>query len=272
MKPLVSIILPTYNGARYIGRAIKSVQAQTYTSWELIIIDDGSTDTLKEVAESFQKTDNRIMYSKNEVNYGIQKSLNRGIAQARGVYIARIDDDDIWNDVEKLAQQVRFLETHTDHVLVGTGAILVDEKEKQLAKYMLPETDTRIRWKMLRKNCFVHSSVLFRNTGVLYSENEDMRHVEDYELWLRLGLLGKLANLPYESVTLSIRPATLTAQNRVVQARRTIGLVWQFRSHYPGIISGLCVSLLRYVFFIAQSCIPIPTKLFYWIQATQRGM
>lgn len=272
MKPSVSIILPTYNGARYISRAITSVQAQTYSAWELIIVDDASTDTTKDIVRSFQETDSRIIYIKNEINTGIQKALNRGIASAKGVYIARIDDDDLWNDAQKLAQQVSFLELHTEYILVGTGAVLIDEKEKELGSYLSPETDSGIRSKILRKNCFVHSSVLFRNSTEKYAEDENVRHIEDYELWLRLGLHGKLANIHCKSVSLSVRTTTLTARNRITQSYKAIALVWRFRKNYPGIISGLWVSCARYVFFLVVSIIPIPSRFLYWIQSQQRGM
>jgi glycosyltransferase involved in cell wall biosynthesis len=265
---MISIILPTYNGATRITQAIQSVQDQTYTDWQLLIIDDGSTEDTRAVLPA----DSRIRYIRNETNLGIQKTLNRGLQEATGTYIARIDDDDIWSDRDKLALQVDFLETHPNHVLVGTGAILVDEMGNELSRYLLPESDTDIRSKILRKNCFVHSSVLFRNTGARYSENQNVRHVEDYELWVRLGKEGKFANLPVYGVTLSVRTNSLTAKNRITQASRAIGLVWRFKRTYPGFILGLAFSCARYLFFSIQSIIPILPRLLYRIQSKQKGM
>ncbi len=264
----VSIILPTYNGAAYIRRAIDSVIAQTYIDWELIVIDDGSTADI----QSLLPSDARIRYIKNEINLGIQKTLNRGLVEAKGTYIARIDDDDVWNDLEKLAKQVAFLETHLDHTLVGTGVIIVDEKGKELQRYLLPQADENIRAKMLRKNCFIHSSVMFRNTGLWYSEDSEVRHVEDYELWLRLGLQGKLANLSTHSVTYTIRKDSLTVRNRRIQGWHMVKLALQYRTKYPSALFGLATSMTRYLFFVSQAIIPFPSKLRYWIQKKQKSM
>lgn len=265
---MVSIILPTYNGASRIHNAIESVLAQTYTNWELIIVDDGSTDDVHTVLPS----DARIRYIKNATNLGIQKALNRGLAEAKGVYIARIDDDDIWSDSTKLIQQVAFLEQHTEYILIGTGVVTIDETGRQLSRYVLPTDDPTIRSNLLRKNCFAHASVLFRNSGVRYSEDEHVRHAEDYELWLRLGMKGKFANLPIYGVTLTVRNGSLTNRNRVLQARRILRLAWQYKSNYPGAVWGICVATTRYLFFLSQKIIPFPKRLFWFIQAQQRGM
>ena len=264
----VSIILPTYNGAQWIRRAIDSVIAQTFTDWELIIVDDGSTQDL----QCMFPGDARIRYFKNEKNLGIQKTINRGLAEAKGKYIARIDDDDMWSDTAKLEKQVAFLESHPDHVLVGTGVIVVDEQGKELQRYLLPETDTVIRSKLLRKNCFVHSSVVFRNIGIRYSEEKNVRHAEDYELWLRLGLQGKFANLPSHSVTFTVRKQSLTGRNRVIQARRILVLAWRYKTHYPHALIGITTAFVRYVGFIGLSVIPVPRGLFHWIQKIQKSM
>lgn len=264
----VSIILPTYNGATRIAKAIESVIAQTYTDWELLIIDDGSTDDTQAVLPA----DSRIRYVRNETNLGIQKSLNRGLEEAKGTYIARIDDDDMWSDPDKLASQVAFLEAHPDHVLVGTGVIIVDEEGNELQRYVLPGHDQHIRNKILRKNCFVHSSVMFRNIGIRYSEDETVRHAEDYELWLRLGQNGKLANLVSYSVRFTVRKNSLTGRNRVVQARRILTLAWKYKSHYPHALIGVVTACVRYVGFIGLAIVPVPRALFHWIQAKQKSM
>lgn len=265
---MVSIILPTYNGVSRIRKAIDSVIAQTFIEWELIVVDDGSAQDIKTVLPN----DARIRYIKNQTNLGIQKTLNRGLAEAKGKYIARIDDDDVWSDRTKLQEQVAFLESHPDHVLVGTGAVLLDEASKELGRYLLPQSDTYIRAHMLRKNYFVHSSVLFRNLGLRYTEDAHMRHVEDYELWLQLGRKGKLANLLTHGVMLSVRATTLTATHRVAQAMGALRLAWRFRRVYPGFVMGFLVASARLMFFVVQRSIPISPRLVYWIQSKQKSM
>lgn len=264
----VSIILPTLNGVPCIHRAVESVIAQSYTDWELIVVDDGSTE---DIARALPQ-DARIRYLKNDTNQGIQRSLNRGLAEARGKYIARIDDDDVWSDAAKLSTQVAFLESHPDHILVGTGVVIADESGLELQRYHLPLSDAAIRSKMLRKNCFVHSSVVFRNTGIRYSQEKNAYHAEDYELWLRLGREGKLANLPMYAVTYTAREGSLTSRNRRIQAWRILKLAWQYRSLYPHAVFGIVIAMVRYLFFVSQAIIPFPSSIRYLIQKKQKSM
>jgi glycosyltransferase involved in cell wall biosynthesis len=241
--PLVSILMPTFNGAGRIKNAIESVIAQSYQQWELLVIDDGSTDAMAEIIRSFSEKNSRIRYSKNEKNLGIQKTLNRGLREAKGEYIARIDDDDRWSDSEKLEKQIRFFETHPDHVLVGTGVIMIDEQGKELLRYLLPEHDADIRNNILGKNCFVHSSVMFKKSAAKqmggYDESKAVLHVEDYDLWLKLGTVGKFANLPLYAVTFTLRQGGLSSQNRLQQSRKIFYLVKKYQKSYPHYFSSM---------------------------------
>lgn len=245
-----TIILPVYNGATRIARAIKSVQSQTCTQWQLLVIDDGSTDNTAAVVQDFCISDTRILYYKNEKNLGIQKTLNRGLELAKGEYIARIDDDDEWCDVTKLQQQIDFLTARPDYVLVGTGAIVCDSGGAELYRYITPQTDKHIRHAILGKNCFVHSSVVFRRVLALslggYSESKDVLHIEDYHLWLRMGLMGKLANLPVCAVKLYQRNTSISALNRQQQYKKNILVSYMFRKKYNNALGGLLLGVVRY--------------------------
>lgn len=258
--PLVSIILPTHNGARFIERAIASVRSQTYTDWELVVVDDGSTDGTAQIVAKLAEEDARIRVVQNENNLGIQKTLNTGLAQATGEYIARIDDDDAWTDHAKLAAQVAYLDSHPDCVLVGTGARVVDEEGRESFRYRFPETDATIRRSMLSKNCFAHASVVFRKDVALraggYGEGTEVRHVEDHDLWLRLGTLGSLANLPTASVTLTARPGSLSSKNRHDQFRKALVLAKKYRDSYPGYLSALIRGTLRLWLFSFFAYVP----------------
>ena len=128
-----SIILPTYNGkTERLSEAINSVLAQTYQNWELIIINDASTNNIEKTILQFAKKDKRIKYIKNEQNMKQAASRNKWIKQAKGRYIAFIDDDDIWSDPKKLDKQVNFLENNPDHGLCGTSTITVDQDKRTL--------------------------------------------------------------------------------------------------------------------------------------------
>lgn len=236
--PLVSVVMPTYNRASYVAQSIKSVLQQSYTQIELIVVDDGSVDETEREVRAIN--DSRVTYIKNEENLGIQKTLNRGILAASGVYVARIDDQDEWIDTEKLAMQVAFLLAHPGHVLVGTGVEVVNEQGEKLMSYCLPETDEKIRKVILSKNIFIHPSVLFHKSAVeqvgLYSEESYMRHVEDGDLWLRLGMVGKLHNLQRISVRYVVDAGSISAQNRIEQMRKNITLITTYRHKYPGYV------------------------------------
>ncbi len=139
-KPLVSVIIPTYNRAEYISEAIESVLKQTYTNFELIIINDGSTDETQNIIEEYAKKDKRIKIFKNEVNKNTVYSRNKGISHAKGKYIAWLDDDDVYME-NKLEAQVEFMEKNQDIVLSGTDISLKNGDNRRV--YLGPvEYDT----------------------------------------------------------------------------------------------------------------------------------
>lgn len=238
--PLVSILLPTLNGERFIKRSIESVLAQTNQSWELLVIDDGSTDTTKDIVLGYASTDNRIRYIQNEENIGIQKTLNKGLRLAVGRYIARIDDDDRWIASCKLDRQISFLQENPDHVLVGTGVEIVDETYKTLYSYMLPEDDAAIRKNLLNRNCFAHPSVLFVREAVLaingYDEKIETLHIEDYDLWLRLGMQGKFHNLKEYATSLMVRASSMSGQHKLLQFKKGIACIKRYKQYYPNFL------------------------------------
>lgn len=250
-KPKVSIILPVYNAAAYIAGAISSVLCQTFTDFELIIINDGSTDNSLEIIRGF--TDNRIKVIDNGENRGLQLTLNKGLETAEAEYIARIDADDEWIDAKKLQEQVNFLDQNGDCVLIGTAASVIDGVGREIYKVFLPETDREIREKMLRANQFFHSSVMMRRAALekvgFYGVSDNLRHVEDYDLWLRLGRIGSLYNLPLVALRYRDISSSVSRQNVIEQLRKNISLVEKYGEAYPGYYSALlrnCLKLLIY--------------------------
>lgn len=265
MDKLVSIILPTYNGGKYIKKAIESIESQTFTNWELLVVDDGSIDDTEDMVISFSQKDRRIIYLKNENNLGIQKTLNKGIKEAKGEYIARIDDDDIWCDKDKLKKQVEFMNTNPKCCLVGTGVIVIDEEGGELMRYLLPETDQEIRNSILSKNCFVHSSVLFKKDIVSrvggYDESINSRHIEDYDLWLRLGLMGELNNLPLYSVKFTLRAGSISSKNKKEQFKKDLVLAKKFKNKYPNYFGAIVRSYLRILVYGLLLKTPIKSSI-----------
>jgi glycosyltransferase involved in cell wall biosynthesis len=249
--PRVSVVLPVHNGERFIAPAVRSVLAQSFEDFELLIINDGSTDATAERVGQF--SDPRIGVITNGTNAGIQKSLNLGLRRARGEYIARIDDDDAWIDPYKLKKQVDYLERHPDCALLGTGAIVVDESGRELHRFLNPADDRSIRKTLLGRNCFVHSSVLFRKSEALkhggYDEGQELRHVEDYALWLAIGRDRKLANLPEYAVKYLVRGSGLSGRHRIAQFRNNLHLVRKCGAGYPRRSLAILRSWLRLLLY-----------------------
>lgn len=251
MTPLVSIILPTFNGGKTIANAIQSVLRQNFTDYELLVIDDGSTDDVSGIIKSFNDT--RIKYLKNEKNSGLQKTLNRGLKNTQGKYIARIDDDDEWMDRDKLGNQINFLEKNKDHLLVGTGVMVIGQDGKEKIKFHYPKNDRNIRRLILGKNCFVHSSVVFDKKTALnlggYDESEEMKHVEDYDLWLKFGTIGKFANLPDYAVKYNFGSSRISKNNRLEQAQKIINLAKKYKKTYPNYYPMMFINYSRILLY-----------------------
>lgn len=261
MERFVSIIMPTWNGAHRIGPSIDSVINQSHNEWELLVIDDGSTDDTEEVIKEYANGDTRIIYLKNDENLGIQKSLNRGLREAKGEYIARIDDDDRWIDRDKLKQQIEFLDLNKDYVLVGTGAIVKNEKNTELFRYLNPENDQGIRNKILLKNCFIHASTMFYKSKAVifggYSESSEVENLEDYDLWLKMGTVGKMHNLPIHAVGFMVRGDSISAKNKFDQFKKNIRLTKKYKNIYPKYNKSLFLNYLRIVIYPIFNILPL---------------
>ncbi|MFH1246382.1 MAG: glycosyltransferase family 2 protein [Candidatus Liptonbacteria bacterium] len=141
--PRITILLATYNRAHALGPTIESIRAQSFSDWEIVITDDGSTDNTPETVREWQKKEPRIRYVRSEVNQGISKNYNQGFKIARGEYIAMIDDDDPWCDREKLKKQLSFLGKNPEYVGCGGGVVVVDQTGKELYRYLKPEKTGR---------------------------------------------------------------------------------------------------------------------------------
>lgn len=193
--PSVSIILPVYNGADWIQRGIQSVLEQTFTDFELIVIDDGSVDRSWDVISTF--SDKRIIATRQS-NHGLAATLNIAAKSARASYIARQDQDDLSFRL-RLEKQVEFLNDHPDVGMVGTSAEvwIGDAKTERLLQHSTE--DVSIKFDLLFDNPFVHSSVMIRRNVFEkiggYCEDKSRQPPEDYELWSRVAREFKVANL-----------------------------------------------------------------------------
>ena len=193
-EPLISVVMPVYNGEAYLAEAMESILSQRITDFEFIIINDGSTDGSEKVIRSFQ--DERIRYHYQQ-NCGLGATLNIGCEMARGKYIARQDQDDV-SLPERFQFQIEYLESHPDVLLVGSRAKIIREGSKALEYHNHPSNPAVLKFDLMFDNPFVHSSVMWRNNEITKSEkyNPDRNLYEDYDLWSRFSQKGKIANVP----------------------------------------------------------------------------
>jgi len=185
--PAVSILLPAYNAEKYLRETIDSLLQQTFTDFELLIINDGSTDNTEKIINSY--TDGRIQYVKNEKNSGLIYTLNKGIDLAKGEYIARMDADDICLP-QRLEKQKDWLDSHPATDIAGCYVELIDEHNNSKGTSPLDTKTTTyssIRKKISRDNCMSHPTVMMRSEiAKRYKYSIYQHNVEDYDLWLRL--------------------------------------------------------------------------------------
>ena len=226
MDPLVTIGIPVYNVGRFIGQTLKSVLSQTYTNFELIITDDGSTDNTVEIIRSFN--DPRIRLVVDGENHGISYRLNQQIALAKGKYFVRMDGDDLMfpNRVEK---QVRYLEEHPDVDVVGAGAVIIDDDNQIIGLRIYNKINCKKPIDAIKSIPFIHPTVtgktdFFRR----HKYDEDLSGVEDKDLWCR-GLQDSVYGMMPEPLLFYRDPLKLklkTYLSRKQKGRRQAILRW----------------------------------------------
>jgi glycosyltransferase involved in cell wall biosynthesis len=248
--PKVSVLLPVYNGEKYLAEAIESVLCQSFDNFELIIINDGSTDSSLEIIEKYSLKDSRVKLINNFKNIGFAGSLNKGIAAAKGKYIARIDSDDTWVSEYKLQEQFEFLEKNPEYGVVGTSIIFIDE-EKKIKGYHRPALlDRDIRSHFLVANQLYHSSVLIRKKSLenvgLYTEDKKYYIVEDYDLWLRIGKKYKLANLAGYYTKYMINKKGMSLSNEYKLKRSDLLLTFKYSDYYPHFFRSLMTKIFLF--------------------------
>ena len=220
MTPKISILLPAFNAQAYLRESIESILAQSFEDFELIIINDGSTDQSLEIMSSFADPRIRII---NQANAGLPVSLNRAIALSEGTYLARQDADDI-SLPNRLAEQVQYLDANPRCALLGSWANIILENTLTDRYLRHPYLNGEIQIKLFFFNCFVHSSVMIRKSALiqsgLYPEEKEKFPPEDYDLWLRIAKKFEVANLPQTLILYRELPNSISrAKLKVMQER-----------------------------------------------------
>ncbi len=222
-SPALSIIIPVYNAEKYVGEAMSSLLDQSFADFELIVVNDSSTDRSMEIVSGFD--DKRIRILQNETNRGIVYSRNRGLQAARGRYIAPFDADDIALR-GKLEIQLDYLQKNPEIGLVGSWAMLINEEGKLLNKHWkLDARAEMIPAMLLFRNYFVQSAVMMRREAISaggYVDGYDL--VEDYRMWSDIADRFGVANFPqylvkyrvHDSSNTQSAPERLEAQDRLM--------------------------------------------------------
>jgi len=196
MVPVISVILPVYNGAAYLTLAVESILNQSFGDFELIAIEGGSRDSSPEILAGLADRDARIRVAK-QAGPGLVGALNQGIALSRGEFLARMDADDVAHP-ERFAVQLDFLRCHPDIAVVGAAMTLIDAAGRRLRDIDYPVQPADVARALESGSALAHPAVMMRRGAVqeVGGYREILDHAEDYDLWLRMSERGLLANLP----------------------------------------------------------------------------
>jgi len=209
--PRVSVVMAVRDGERYLRTAIDSVLTQTFRNLELIVIDDGSTDHSAAIVRGVE--DPRIRLLSNDGKRGLASSLNRGVTEARGEFIARLDADDIAMP-ERLARQLAFMDANPHVALLGSWYVEISEDGEPLVRRRLPTEHWDLRWHLCVTCPFIHSAVLWRRSMVaerVGGYDETISYGEDYDLWHRLAARLPVATLPAYLVQHRLHSGSMTS-------------------------------------------------------------
>ncbi len=242
--PAISVLLPVFNAERYLGAALESVLAQTFTDFECVVVDDGSTDTSPTILAQYAAHDGRIRIIR-QANLGIVAALNRGLAECRAPLVARMDADDICHP-SRLAVQIAFLQTHPAVVAVGTAFRVIHANGRPGPVLQNPISHDAIVRALQQRSCLAHPTVMMRKATVLEAGGyrEPLRHAEDYDLWARLADKHRLANLRACLLDYRVHPQQVSWEQAETQAIRTLAvraLAVQRRAHALDSLTADCV-------------------------------
>ncbi|HEY5220723.1 MAG TPA: glycosyltransferase family 2 protein [Candidatus Paceibacterota bacterium] len=234
--PRVTVLTAAWTRAQYIGKGIQSVIDQTFQDWELIIVDDGSPDNTAQVVKEWQKKDARIKYIRLEHVGRIAVVSNAGLKEAKGEYVAILDDDDHWIDPKKMEKQVAFLDAHKDYVGCGSFFVIVDKDDNEGSRVTKPQTDDAIRKVALYANPIANSTSIFRRSVAAQFGyyDESLRQFADWDFWLKMGKYGKLCNMPEYFLAYRMWDKGSSFMNQRQNVDAAFVIIRRHKDEYPG--------------------------------------
>lgn len=229
----------TYNRAEFIEGSIDSVLEQTFTDWDLVIVDDSENDATEKIVKPFAEKDKRIKYFRRPKKGNIASASNFGLQQSDSEYVAILDDDDYWVGAQKLEKQVKFLSEHQDYIGCGGGLLVVDAHGEKGGTILKPEKDEAIRRIALYANPMANSTTMFRRKQA-GDYDATMPQFADWDFWLRAGLIGKLYNFPEPFLAYRIWEGSSSFRKQEEIAVSAVRIVKKYSKKYPGAFLGYC--------------------------------
>lgn len=208
-QPLVSIVLPTHNGSRYLEQAIQSCVDQTYPNWELIVVDDASTDSTPQILAHFVKADSRIRSVRHEQNRKLPAALNSGFELAEGEYLTWTSDDNLYRP-QAIEKMLAFLERQPRISLVYTDYTTIDDAGNETMKVKVASPDQLTSWNPVGA-CFMYRREVYKELGDYAT---DMFLAEDYEFWVRVSCAFHMEPLHEDLYLYRYHDGSLTTQHR----------------------------------------------------------
>jgi glycosyltransferase involved in cell wall biosynthesis len=257
----LSVLLPVYNGKKFVGRAVESVLSQSYGEFEFLILDDGSDDGTPHILSHCARQDSRIRVLRHDAR-GIGYTLDRGIKETRGALVAEIGADDLALP-QRFQKQVAFLDEHTDHVLVGSYLQIVNSVDQPLGLQKYPARDAELRRCIPCYNPVAAASVMYRRNDALAagSYTTRFRTAEYYDFILRIARRGKIANLT-EALAAYRFPDRSTRLRRIKdELRAELSVKRNAYSEY-----GYEETLLAWALNLLQGTLSLlPNSFVYWL-------
>ncbi len=235
-SPLVSVLMPVYNREKFVDEAIESVLAQDYNSFELVLVDDGSTDASPQILKRWQEKDSRIVVVTAPHNEGIPGALNRGLAHSRGRYIARIDSDDVMLP-GRLSAQTKFISSRPDVILVTSPFEYMDADGKYISSWKSDAPHEVVVFLLNFFNIVAgHGQVMYRKDDVLAEGGYSMEYPssEDFDLWVKLLKRGRIECVPVPAMRQRIHPNQSPQQYASVKRKNWHGIMSNSLRHYLG--------------------------------------
>ena len=231
--PSISVIMSVKNAGSYLGKSVESILNQTFTNFEFLIMDDGSSDNSLAKLEKYSEIDERIVLF-SQGNKGLTKSSNFLIQKSTSSIIARMDADDICQE-NRFEKQLSFLNKNKDYSLVGSNATCIDSKDKRKKITNLPLGNFYIKRRLNFYNTFIHSSVMFRKEKFIEVNgyDESFPVSQDYDLWLKMSKLrnSKFKNLKENLISLRLHEDSISKKNKDLQILCAAFSIYKFKKN-----------------------------------------